>query len=89
MTEQDYNGYLIEAWVCQGGQLVFVPMNYVTSFDKNSSMMAVKVTDEPGCLEPSSARIYTVVTNGYSTWKTVPWSSWLAPSPTPTLTPAP
>ena len=25
MTEQDYNGYLIEAWVCQGGQLVFVP----------------------------------------------------------------
>ena len=25
MTEADYNGYLIEARVCQGGQLVFVP----------------------------------------------------------------
>ena len=42
MTEADYNGYLIEAWVCQGGQLVFVPKSYVTSFDKNSTMMAVQ-----------------------------------------------
>jgi hypothetical protein len=73
MTVDDYHGYLIEAWVCQGGKQVFVPKAYVTSFDKNDSMIAVKITDEPGCLEPSSARIYTVNTKGYSTWKTVPW----------------
>ncbi len=87
MTEADYNGYLIEAWVCQGGQLVLVPMSYVTSFDKNSSMMAVEVSDEPGCLEPSSARIYSALTNAYSTWKNVPWPSWT--TPTPTFTPTP
>jgi hypothetical protein len=84
MTEADYHGYLIEAWVCQGGQLVFVPKSYSTSFDKNDAMLAVKITDEPGCLEPSSARIYTVENHGYSNWKTFPW-----PAPTATLTPAP
>ncbi len=90
MTEADYNGYLIEAWVCQGGQLVLVPKSYVPSFNKNTSMMAVKVTDQAGCLEPSSAHIYSVVTNGYSTWKdVVPWPAWPTPSPTPTLTQAP
>lgn len=83
MTEEDYHGYLIEAWVCQGGKLVFVPKSYVTSFDKNDSMLAVKVTDEPGCLEPSSARIYTVENHGYSTRKNIPWPA-AAPTPTPT-----
>jgi hypothetical protein len=73
MTEQDYNGYLIEAWVCQGGQQVFVPMKYVKSFDKNSAMIAVKITDEPGCSEPSSARIYTAITTAYSSPKDIPW----------------
>ena len=73
MTEQDYNGYLIEAWVCQGGQQVFVPMKYFTSFDKNSNMIAVKITDEPGCSNPSSARIYTAMKTAYSSPKAVPW----------------
>ena len=89
MTEQDYNGYLIEAWVCQAGKLVFVPKSYVTSYDKNSSMLAVNVTDEPGCPAPSSARIYTVITNAYSAWKTVTWPPWVTPSPTPTKSPSP
>jgi hypothetical protein len=73
MSEQDYNGYLIEAWVCQGGQQVFVPMKYFTSYDKNTGMMAVKITDEPGCSEPSSARIYTAMTTAYSSPKEIPW----------------
>jgi hypothetical protein len=64
MTEDDYRGYLIEAWVCQDGQQVFLPIGYVTSFDQISSMIAVKVTDEPGCLVSSNARIYT----GRETW---------------------
>ena len=89
MTGQDYNGYLIESWVCQGGQLVFVPMSYVTSYDKNSAMLAINVNDEPGCSEPSSARIYTAITNGYSPSKNVPWPSWVSPSPTTTITPTP
>jgi len=85
MGEADYHGYLIEAWVCQGGKQVFVPKSYVTSFDKNDSMLALKITDEPGCLEPSSARIYTVNSQGYSPWKQVPWAAF--PTPTPSLTP--
>jgi len=87
MTEQDYNGYLIEAWVCQAGMQVFVPMKYATSFDKNSKMMAVKVTDEPGCSQPSSARIYAAVTNAYSAPKDVIWPA--ATTPTPSMTPTP
>ena len=87
MTEEDYHGYLIEAWVCQGGKQVFVPKSYITSFDKNDSMLAVKVTDEPGCLEPSRARIYTVNNQGYSSWKNVPWPAWPTFSPAQTPTP--
>jgi len=86
MTEADYHGYLIEAWLCQAGQLVFTPLSYDTSFDQNSSMLAIKVTDESGCLEPSSARIYTVNNQGYSNWKQVPWPAWSIPSPAPTAT---
>jgi hypothetical protein len=88
MTEQDYNGYLIEAWVCQAGQLVFVPKIFVTSYDQNSKMMAINVTDEPGCSQPSSARIYTAITNAYSNYKDVlPWPP--AQTPTPSGTPTP
>ena len=88
MAQADYNGYLIEAWVCQGGQLVFVPKGYVTSFDKNSNMMAVSVTDEPGCSQPSSARVYAATTNAYTTFaKVLPWP--VASTPTPTVTPTP
>jgi len=84
MTEKDYNGYLIEAWVCQSGQQVLVPISYVTSWDKNSTMMAVKVTDQAGCSESSSARIYSVTTNAYSSPKTV--YGWPAPvTPTPNV----
>ena len=85
MTEADYHGYLIEAWVCQGGKQVFFPKSYSTSFDKNASMLALKVTDEQGCLEPSSARIYTVNTQGYSKWKSV--VPWPAAASAPTATP--
>jgi hypothetical protein len=88
MTQPDYNGYLIEAWVCQGGQQVFVPMTYVTSYDQNSKMMAVRVTDEAGCSEPSRARIYSVTTNAYSAPRTVfAWPAPVTPSPSQTATP--
>jgi hypothetical protein len=90
MTEADYNGYLVEAWICQGGQLVFVPTGYITSFDKNSNMMAISVMDEPGCSQPSSARVYSVITNAYSTYRNVlPWPPVQTLTPSPTVTPTP
>ncbi len=73
MTEDDYRGYLIEAWVCQGGKQVLVPIKYETTYDQNSSMIAVKVTDEPGCDVPSRARLYTAEKHGYTNYRMVPW----------------
>jgi hypothetical protein len=93
MTEADYNGYLIEAWVCQSGQMVFVPKSYVPLYDKNvtaiqnKNVMAIMVNDEPGCSEPSSARIYTSITTAYSAPKAIPWPA--APAAAATETPTP
>jgi hypothetical protein len=87
MTEDDYRGYLIEAWVCQAGSQVFLPIGYVTSFDQNNSMLAVEVTDEPGCDIPSSARIYSVEKHGYTGYRVIPWPD-LDSTGTTKLTPA-
>lgn len=65
MTEDDYRGYLVEAWLCQDGQIVFYPIR--------SDLLYVDVIDEPGCFEPSSARVYTVEKHGYTAWRLVPW----------------
>jgi hypothetical protein len=78
MTEEDYHGYLIEAWVCQGGKQVFAVQSKITTFD-DTAMKALKFTDEPGCLQPSHASIFTVNNLGYSTPNTVP--AWPAPTP--------
>jgi hypothetical protein len=57
--------YLIEAWLCHGGQLIFEPIGtWETS---------VIIQDENGCSEPSHARIYGVEKHGYTAWVSVPW----------------
>lgn len=76
MTEDKYRGYLIEAWVCQDGELVFTPVNidgFITTF-----------IDEPGCDEPSHARIYSAEKHGYSLWRRIPWPAY---EPTPKALP--
>jgi len=87
MSEDDYVGYLIEAWVCQGGTQVFLPIKSATSFDQNSSMMVIQVKDEPGCDRPSSARIYTVEKHGYTDYRMIPWPGFDSTTPTQTPTP--
>jgi hypothetical protein len=57
--------YLVEAWLCQGGQLTFTPIG--------SWETSVTVTDEPGCPQPSHARVYGVEKHGYTLWREVPW----------------
>jgi len=83
MTEDDYRGYLIEGWLCQGGQLLFKPIGFVPPLSKNVGTLGIIVTDEPGCLVPSSARIYTAEKHGYTGYKVIPWPPY-EPSPTPT-----
>jgi hypothetical protein len=70
MTEDDYRGYLVEAWVCHNGQLYFTPVGYQ---DVNAASPAVAIPDEPGCSEPSSGRLYTVEKHGYTQWVHIPW----------------
>jgi hypothetical protein len=76
MTEDDYEGYLIEAWLCQDGQQVFKPTNYKPPINQNDGTLGIKVTDESGCLVPSSARIYTAEKHGYTGYVMIPWPSY-------------
>jgi hypothetical protein len=57
--------YLIEAWLCQDGQLTFTPIG--------SWETIVTVQDETGCSAASHARVYGVEKHGYTAWVTVPW----------------
>ena len=57
--------YLVEAWVCQGGQLIFIPIGSYTTL--------VTVRDEAGCGEASHARLYGVEKHGYTRWVEIPW----------------
>jgi hypothetical protein len=57
--------FLIEAWICKAGQLIFTPLgSYATM---------VTVLDEPGCSAPSHARLYAVEKHGYTKWVEIPW----------------
>jgi hypothetical protein len=86
MTTDDYRGYLVEAWLCQDGQLTFTPIGVGSQVDYagNSGLQGIVVTDEPGCLFPSSARVYAVEKHGYTAYTIVPWPPYEAtPTPTP------
>lgn len=57
--------YVIEAWVCTQGELVFTPVGaYVT---------LATILDEPGCTEPSHGWLYAAEKHGYTTGVTIPW----------------
>ncbi len=75
MTEDDYRGYLIEAWLCQDGQLIFTPVQ----IDGTSIILR----DEPGCVVPSGGRLYTAEKHGYTQWVLIPWPANLPPEKTP------
>jgi hypothetical protein len=72
MPEDDYRGYLIEAWLCQDGQQVFKPIGYVPPLSQNIDTLGIKVIDEPGCLIQSSARVYTAEKHGYTGYIMIP-----------------
>ena len=57
--------YLLEAWLCQDGQLIFTPVGTYETM--------VTVVDEAGCAEPSHGRVFGVEKHGYTNWVEVPW----------------
>jgi hypothetical protein len=84
MTEDDYEGYLIEAWLCQDLQQVFKPIGYKPPLSQNIDTLGIIINDEPGCLAPSSARIYTAEKHGYTGFIVIPWPPYEStPYPTP------
>ena len=77
MTTDDDRGYLIEAWVCRDGQLIFTPLR-----TSQWEMVTLFVQDEAGCMQPSGGRLYTAEKHGYTQWVLIPW-----PAYDPTATP--
>ncbi|MCX6071664.1 MAG: hypothetical protein NTU91_12555 [Chloroflexi bacterium] len=75
MSPDDDRGFLIEAWVCQDGQLIFTAIN---PWDPPAVLI-----DEAGCMQPSSGRIYTAEKHGYTEWRLIPWP----PHPDAAVTP--
>ncbi|MBE0697527.1 MAG: hypothetical protein IH586_11455 [Anaerolineaceae bacterium] len=65
--DSEQTPYIVEAWVCQAGQMVFVPTG--------TFQVAVKVTDEPGCTSPSHAWFIAAEKHGYTRRVGVPWPS--------------
>lgn len=63
--ESEQYPYLVEAWVCRAGQIVFIPTG--------SWQTSVTIIDEPGCAEPSHGRAYGVEKHGYTHWLEIPW----------------
>ncbi len=63
--ESEQYPFLIEAWVCRDGQIVFDPKGFWET--------AGVIEDQPGCPEPSHARIYAVEKHGYTPWIEIPW----------------
>lgn len=65
MTEDDDRGYLIEARVCQNGNMIPVVVH-------TDDSVAVFV-DEAGCEKDSGGKLYTVEKHGYTEPVKIPW----------------
>jgi len=65
--------FLVEAWLCQAGQIVFTPIG--------SYETALKVSDEAGCTAPSHGRLYAVEKHGYTRPVEIPWPAHATPTP--------
>jgi uncharacterized protein YraI len=57
--------YIVEAWHCQAGTLVFEP------FATNDTFMSIP--DEAGCRQPSHARLFVQEKHGFSGPSEIPW----------------
>jgi hypothetical protein len=57
--------FVVETWVCQGGQLVFTPIG--------TDIEMASVTDEPGCAEQSHGRVFLAEKHGYAGPTEIPW----------------
>lgn len=69
--DSEQTPYVLEAWVCQGGEFVFTA--------EGSYGFAIEVVDEPGCVQTSHGRVAAAEKHGYTPFVEVVW-----PTATPT-----
>jgi hypothetical protein len=65
MTEDDDRGYLIEATICQNGQLISVAVQ--------TNKTSYEFSDERTCSGSSHGKLYTVEKHGYTDPVDIPW----------------
>lgn len=65
MTEDDDRGYMIEANLCQNGNLVWMAVATIAP--------TFTFTDETICSEASNGLLYTVEKHGYTDPVSIPW----------------
>ncbi|HET9908969.1 MAG TPA: hypothetical protein VFQ23_20130 [Anaerolineales bacterium] len=86
---ENFYRYLIEAWLCRAGKIVFTPSGWGPYSPEviNGVTVFADLRDEPGCSEPSHARLYLAWAHGYigpveiRTW---PQHTTIVPTSTPT-----
>ncbi|MCW5877153.1 MAG: hypothetical protein KIS85_09795 [Anaerolineales bacterium] len=60
--------YVLEAWVCQSGEFVFLALG--------SYGFSIEVEDEPGCAETSRGRVSAAEKHGYVRFVDVDWPAY-------------
>lgn len=68
MTKDDDRGYLLELFVCQGGNYIWWTDSYPDQYTT-----AYEVRDEAGCPLASEGWLYTVEKHGFSQPVKIPW----------------
>jgi hypothetical protein len=81
--------YLIEAWACRNGQIVFSPSGWgpYGADVTDGVIVSASIQDELECTEPSHARLYLAWVHGYAgPVEITPWpqNGIVLSSPTPT-----
>jgi hypothetical protein len=63
----DFYRYMIEAWLCKDGEIVFTPSGWGPFGQDvlNGMTVSAQLQDEAGCAEPSHARLYLAWAHGY------------------------
>ena len=68
MTEDDDRGYFLDVWLCQDGNLVWMPTSLPDKYQTS-----ITFTDQEGCSQPSGGQLYAVEKHGYIPPVDIPW----------------
>lgn len=74
--DENFYRYLIEAWLCRAGKIVFSPSGWGPYGPDviDGAIVSARLENEPGCTEPSCARLYLAWAHGYvGPMEITPW----------------